>query len=97
MVYEWDEEKNIENYKKHGIWFEEAQTIWADQNAKELYDTDHSDNEDRWIRIGVNIQKGVLIVCFCERSEGNIIRIISARHAENEEKMFYRFGVNYEN
>jgi uncharacterized DUF497 family protein len=52
MVFEWDEDKNIINYQKHGIWFEEAQTIWSDPTSLEFYDSEHSESEDRFIRVG---------------------------------------------
>lgn len=93
MKYEWDEEKNIENFRKHRIWFEEAQVIWTDEKSIEFYDNFHSGFEDRWIRIGFNQKKGILLVIYCERGGDDIIRIISARLAVEEEKTFYWFGV----
>ena len=52
MKFDWDDDKNRSNFERHGIWFEEAQTVWADPHSLEFYDPDHSDDEDRFIRIG---------------------------------------------
>ena len=52
MKLEWDEAKNASNFEKHGIWFEEAQTVWADPHATEFYDPEHRTDEDRFIRVG---------------------------------------------
>ena len=52
MKFEWDENKNRSNFKKHGVWFEEAQTIWADVESVEFFDPEHSYYEDCFIRIG---------------------------------------------
>ena len=85
MNYEWDENKNISNKKDHdGVSFEEAQTVWADPLLKELYDTDHSATEERFIAIGHSARSRILMVVFCERSAGTI-RIISARKATSKE------------
>lgn len=89
MKFEWDEEKSRVNLRKHGIRFEEAQVIWSDPRSLEFFDPDHSDSEDRFIRIGVNIAKGLLFVVFCERKKGKIIRIISARKATKSERKDY--------
>ncbi len=92
MEFTWDESKNIKNYKKHGIWFEEAQTIWSDQFAIELYDNDHSDSEDRFIRVGKSTLRRTLIVVFCEPTEFSV-RIISARLATKMEREQYEEGI----
>ena len=52
MRLEWDESKNRTNYRKHGVWFEEAQTVWADPRSMEFFDPEHSEEEDRFLRIG---------------------------------------------
>ena len=80
MRYDWDDVKNKRNFKKHGVWFEEAQTTWADLKSLEFFDPEHSDDEDRFIRIGYSTKNRLLLVVFCER-EGSTIRIISARKA----------------
>lgn len=85
MNYEWDESKNISNRKDHdGVSFEEARTVWADPLLKELYDTDHSTTEERFIAIGHSEKSRILMVVFCERS-ADTIRIISARKATSKE------------
>lgn len=79
MKFEWDEDKNVVNHTKHKIWFEEAQTVWADQFSEEFYDSDHSETEERFIRLAHSTNDRVLLVIFCEGQPGDIIRIISAR------------------
>jgi uncharacterized DUF497 family protein len=89
VKFEWDENKNRTNYRKHKVWFEEAQTVWADRNAIEFYDPQHSENEDRFIRIGHSSALRLLLVIFCERVGGGIIRIVSARRATAKERKQY--------
>lgn len=88
MDFEWDENKNQKNFIKHNIWFEEAQTVWADFCACEYYDPEHSEDEDRFLRIGRSSASRVLLIVFCERHE-NRIRIISARAATRKERSQY--------
>jgi uncharacterized protein len=87
--YEWDDDKNRINYRKHGIWFEEAQTVWADQRSMEFFDPEHSIDESRYIRIGLSGKLRILLIVFGERLEGNAIRIISARRAASKEVLHY--------
>lgn len=87
LKFEWDEEKDWENYLKHRIRFNEAQMIWADPFADEFYDEFHSIEEERFIRRGTHPWLGLLIVVFCER--GHSIRIISARKATKTERENY--------
>ena len=84
MKFEWDEEKALKNVTDHGVWFEEAQTVWADTGASEYYDEHHSDHEDRFLKVGYSTKQNCLFVVFCER-EGDVIRIISARKATKNE------------
>ena len=93
MKFEWDEKKNRANFQKHQVWFEEAQTVWVDMNSVEFYDPDHSDEEERFIRMGHSTSERLLLVVFCERSEGNIVRIISARKATKNERSQYEEGI----
>ncbi len=88
-MFEWDESKNKSNIVKHGISFEEAQVIWTDLRALEFFDPDSSEMEDRFIRVGSNPNRGTIFVVFCEREQGEIIRIISARKATAEERRDY--------
>ncbi len=89
MIFEWDEEKNHSNLMKHWIRFEEAQDIWKDQFAIEFHDSDNSISEARFVRIGFNSLKGILTVIYCERENGNVLRIISARRATKIERNKY--------
>lgn len=93
MKFEWDTSKNDRNYKKHGIWFEEAQTVWADPHSGEFFDPEHSKDEDRFIRLGCSTLNRFLLVIFCERDEGGTIRIISARRMTTKERKQYEKGI----
>ena len=92
MVFEWDEEKNLLNQRKHGISFETAAYVFADENYIEMYDFEHSISEDRYIAIG---RVGdVLFVVFTERKE--TIRLISARLAtEAGRRLYYDQDIQY--
>jgi len=85
LSFEWDEAKNRENIRKHGVAFKEAQTVFLDENAIRYYDPDHSHDEDRFIMLGMSAQLHVLVVCHCFREADAIIRIISARKATKRE------------
>lgn len=88
MVFEWDEEKNKTNLKKHGIDFETAAFVFCDNDRLEYYDEEHSTLEDRFITIGeIKEVLIVLVVVYTERKEA--IRIISARKANNRERREY--------
>ncbi len=88
MKYTWDEAKNDDNYKKHDVWFEEACTVFADPHALEMFDEEHSDNEDRYVVLGLSSTPRLLVVVHCER-EDEEIRIISARKATKKEAKDY--------
>lgn len=89
LWFEWDEDKNRENIKKHGVSFQEAQTIFLDENAMRFFDPDHSQDEDRFIMLGMSFKLRVLVVCHCHRKNDTVIRIISARKADKHEAMGY--------
>ncbi|MDP2915736.1 MAG: BrnT family toxin [Candidatus Aminicenantes bacterium] len=89
IEFEWDERKSRVNKRKHGISFDEAQTVFLDENAIRYDDPDHSRNEDRFIMLGLSIRLRVLIVCHCYRSDDMIIRIILARKATKSEAAAY--------
>lgn len=89
LRFEWDEQKAIANAKKHGVSFDEARSVFVDERAKLIDDPDHSEDEDRFILLGLSSALRMLIVCHCYRSEGNVIRIISARKATTKESKFY--------
>lgn len=86
----WDEKKDKANQKKHKVSFEEAKTVFFDENALEYHDPDHSKGEDRFILLGFSFQLRALIVCYCYRERGSIIRIFSARRATKKESSNYR-------
>ena len=89
LRFEWDESKNKENIKKHGVSFNEAQTVFFDENAVRFYDPDHSDDEDRFIMLGMSFKLRALVVCHCYRKSDTVIRIISARKADKQEATDY--------
>ncbi len=91
----WDKKKNTTNQKKHGVSFEEAKTVFLDEYARLIPDPDHSNEEDRFILLGLSVHLRILIVSHCYRGEGKIIRIISARKANKSEKKQYE-GMRYE-
>jgi uncharacterized DUF497 family protein len=86
----WDEEKARTNRRKHGISFEEAMAVFDDPHARGIYDSDHSEDEDRFILLGLSSGARVLVVCHCYREDGNAIRIISARKANGQETKTYQ-------
>ena len=87
--FAWDESKNQLNRRKYGVSFEEAKTVFYDENAVEFPDPDHSEREDRFLMLGVSYRLRVLIVCHCFREGGSTIRIISARKATKKETECY--------
>lgn len=88
MKFEWDENKNQANIRKHGIDFAQAIYIFADPFALNLPDDEHSDDEERWILLGKNIQLAVLLIVHTYR-DGDCIRIISARKSTKNEQRIY--------
>ena len=88
--FRWDSSKNEANKKKHGMSFEEAQTVFFDESAMEFFDTEHSDEEDRFLLLGQSFSLRTLLVCHCYREQESIIRIISARKAMTKERNIYR-------
>ena len=89
MRVEWDEKKNIANQKKHGVSFEEARTVFFDEEGILIPDPDHSETEERFVIIGRSIQFRILIVCHCYRENDEVIRLISARKANSLERNQY--------
>ncbi|MDO4961213.1 MAG: BrnT family toxin [Eubacteriales bacterium] len=85
MQFEWDEEKEQKNIRKHGIDFSTAALVFGDDNRIELYDESHSFDEDRYITIGM--VNNILTVVYTVRTDA--YRIISARIATNAEKEEY--------
>lgn len=89
LRFEWDERKNTANLRKHGVSFEEATSVFADENALLLDDPDHSGDEDRFILMGLSQSLRVLLVFHCFREGEDLIRIISARKALRVEREQY--------
>ena len=90
IEFEWSSTKARSNLRKHGVSFEEAQSVFYDEYARQFFDEEHSDDEERFIMLGMSIRSRVLVVCHCERSSVNVIRIISARKATANEQSFYQ-------
>lgn len=90
MQFEWNEEKAQSNKQKHGISFEEAKTVFDDENALFLYDAAHSLDEDRYILLGMSSSIRLLVVCHAPQQNDEVIRIISARTANKQERQQYR-------
>jgi hypothetical protein len=82
----WDEKKNRENYKKHGVTFEEAVTIFENVPFEVFYDPEHSEFEDRYIAVGLSNRGRHLLVVHCESRQGTVIRLISARRTTARER-----------
>jgi uncharacterized DUF497 family protein len=93
LRFEWDPGKANLNFKKHGVSFDEARTVFFDERARLIDDPDHSDGEDRFILLGLSSAMRVVLVCHCLRREGQLIRIISARKATPRESKSYAGGV----
>ena len=89
LLFEWDENKNAKNKAKHQVSFEEAQTVFYDDNAVVIPDPDHSAFEECFIILGFSASARLLIVCHCFRSAESVIRIISARKANAREARQY--------
>lgn len=90
--FEWDEHKNELNKKKHNISFEEAKTVFYDEDALIINDPDHSSEEERFVILGFSTQAKLLVVCHCYRAADMVIRIISARKATKNESKYYGNG-----
>jgi uncharacterized DUF497 family protein len=86
---EWDERKAAQNLAKHGVSFDEAATVFGDDEALLSSDPDHSDDEDRFILLGMSTRPRILVVVHCLRHEGNVLRIISARRGTRREQQQY--------
>ena len=87
--FEWDPRKSRANKAKHGVSFEEARTAFLDEHARVIPDPQHSDEEDRFVLLGLSVQLRVLVVCHCYREPDQVIRIISARRADPTERRQY--------
>jgi uncharacterized protein len=86
---EWDKRKAVANQRKHGVSFEEARSVFFDEEALLIPDEGHSDEEERFIMLGLSSRLRTLVVCHCYRQADEIIRIISARKANRTERAQY--------
>ena len=89
IKFKWDPKKEVANAKKHRVSFEEASTVFYDSNAIEFFDPEHSENEDRFLMLGVSWQLRILVVSFCFPKKTSTIRINSARKATKREQAVY--------
>jgi len=90
IEFEWDPRKDRANRKKHGVSFEEAATAFYDEDGVLLDDPEHSDDENRFVILGVSSSLRMLVVVHAYRGDDAVIRIISARKAMNSERDFYQ-------
>jgi hypothetical protein len=88
--FEWDAEKAAANFAEHGVTFEEGQTVFGDPLATTVFDTDHSDDEVRWLTTGLSAAGRIVIVWHTDRK--GVIRIIGAREATPSERRTYESG-----
>ena len=89
IIFEWDKQKNASNKAKHGVTFEEACSVFQDSRALIIPDPDLSDDEERFVILGLSINLNMLVVCHCYRNEEQTKRIISARKATKTECRYY--------
>ena len=92
IEFEWDTSKAAANLKKHQVSFEDAKSVFYDEFAVQFFDEEHSSEEERFLMLGMSSLVKLLIVCHCEREQGAVIRIISARKASKRESAFYQGG-----
>jgi uncharacterized DUF497 family protein len=93
ITFSWDDKKNEVNKNKHKVAFDEAETVFYDENAIEFFDPDHSENENRFLMLGLSNRLRVLVVSYCLRKEDSEIRMISARKATKKEQKEYFGGI----
>lgn len=95
MRFDWNQTKASTNFKKHGVTFEQARTVFFDEFAVQFFDEDHSSDEERFLLLGLSSDAKLLLVCHCERERerererGDVVRIISARKATKREAAHY--------
>jgi len=90
LRFEWDSDKAESNEAKHGVSFEEASTVFYDDAALLIDDPDRSEDEDRFVLLGMSMVSRILVVCHCYRESDEVIRLISARKADRQERAEYR-------
>ena len=90
MRFDWDPVKAATNIRRHKVSFEVAKTVFFDDFAVQFFDEEHSSYEERFLLLGMSSDARLLLVCHCEREDGDVIRIISARKATESEAQHYR-------
>ena len=93
IVFKWDHRKNRFNKQKHGVDFDEAKTVFFDENAIQFFDPEHTTQEDRFLMLGSSAYLRILVVCHCFRESDSVIRIISVRKATKKERLVYERGL----
>jgi uncharacterized DUF497 family protein len=93
LRFDWDERKNKANRTKHGVWFEEAQSVFSDPHLRVFQDPEHSEEEERFLLLGLSSAGRLLVVVHCYRESDSMVRIISARKAIKKEVRFYEEGL----
>ncbi len=89
LKFEWNRKKDKTNRNKHGVSFDEAKTVFYDEYALQFPDPDHSEEEERFLLLGLSLKLKTLVVCHCFRKEETTVRIISARKADKDEQLVY--------
>ena len=89
IQFAWDRRKARSNLVKHGVSFEEAQSVFLDESARLIDDPDHSGEEERFVLLGYSFRARCLIVSHCYRKSDSVIRLISARRATAQEEEVY--------
>lgn len=87
--FQWDQDKNLANIRKHEVSFEEAKTVFFDENARLISDPEHSQDEERFVIMGISYRLRILIVAHTYKENDEAIRIISARKATQSESRYY--------
>ena len=89
LRFEWDPRKAAANLRRHGVSFTEAETAFTDEQGLLIDDPAHSAAEDRFILLGMSAAMRLLVVVHCYRADDRVIRLISARKAERQERRQY--------
>ena len=90
LRFEWDPKKAAANLRKHKVSFDDAQTVFSDERALLIDDPNHSEDEDRFVLLGLSHSLRLLVVVHCYRADGNVVRLISARRADSDEQSLYQ-------
>lgn len=89
LRFERDKKKEKINIKKYGISFGEASSAFYDEKAIQFFDPDHSEDEDRFIMLGISFKLRILVVCHYFRESETVVRLVSARKADRDEQQEY--------